>query len=1287
MSKLLAKLTKQQQEWEREESRVGGNEFIDFGRDQPSHSNMMEVLEHIRQQVMVEADEAAAKGSTTFNPVEEFLKQTGSNEKLRETAPNLNHVLEIIRGLGREEGIKERGSSSCGGGVEVTECEGEGTSIPHDHQRRLDQQEEEREEEEMEADEGEDECGTTESQEGEDVENLLQEAIDALDEDPSFPEKFRKPEYERATKRYQEQFEKYCRRHTAASTREMSFNAAETAAIELLDILQAIGAPLTAYQRVFGWGLRFKGVLKRGQKMTKCRSYISRERIFKKLRDRYGANEIRHTKTTDVILPESGERVSVIHHDVGEQIVALLTDPRTHDDDYLFHKGHFYHPPPNPNGGDESSGDESSATSTGEQLEEQEASCGSDESLAEELEEGGGEEVDFTEHGGGGRYDAAEIEVMVTEVTEAAGEVGWIAGGESEEDSTVEGGGEEVGEEEEGEEEEEDESLDGEEYYGDLITGKSYRETYHKLITCPKSQVLLPTILYIDASVTGCHDSFPVTALKMSLGIHKKHKRNEARSWKILGYVPVYREEKGKGEAMFADSMHTEAQARNMREAATQTTEGTGRKRKLQNQCPDFHAVLQVIMKSYEELQKDGFLFDFMYKGVLYPKIQFIPYVCFIKCDTEEADRLCSKYLSRTGGVKQLCRYCTCPTLRTGDPSAKFSQKTKATIQKHVENALDEEATCTSRRISEEKLRGMSQNVMRNTFWRIRFGMHDNAGVHGACPFEMLHFMCLGWFCVARQQYFSQISEKKGGEETNALSVLFGGFLKHQSDREMPRTQYSHGIATAKRRINAREYTGVLLLMALMCFSRQGKILLQKHATTFTEEDDPDQERETEEAEDGAQQRKTPRKYKYFTDDRIRDWLLLLETLLQWEQWMRSPRIHKYEVHRAKTKFKVIMVLMKKVASRVSGMRMNIVKFHAILHVPLDIELYGVPSVVDTECEESHHKITKKAARKTQRRLGTFEKQTNDRMEENFVTELASEEMSGRPLWEYWRPSPKECVMDSVAHNPETGGMRILVGASDDGQLFYQLASRTKVSSRSFWGREIVELLNDLQDTVRARYHHKLPLNICTMHKRGGNIFRATPGKSGQLSGRWMDWAIFQWRVGRQVHYHPGHIWCFVDLSKLPEEDTFPFANHTTIRQGCYAIIESADYEPDGETGQVHEEADLSTIFRRLRKEASGSDAVGRRFHIVHCDTIVRPATVVPDFVSEKDQTAMQARKKKQMRKTTTVGHDNEAVSHWEATGGGGDRDYIEILPTERWREQFSGWLRSDHKWDREMLC
>jgi len=123
---------------------------------------------------------------------------------------------------------------------------------------------------------------------------------------------------------------------------------------------------------------------------------------------------------------------------------------------------------------------------------------------------------------------------------------------------------------------------------------------------------------------------------------------------------------------------------------------------------------------------------------------------------------------------------------------------------------------------------------------------------------------------------------------------------------------------------------------------------------------------------------------------------MLLETSLQWIEWLHSAEMSHKDVERCPQKFQSIMCLMKRISGRTRGMGLKTTKFHCILHMPEDMMACGVPMEVDTRCNEMHHKPSKKAAALTQKDKSKFEEQIHARLEEVHLLELGAEEMEGR---------------------------------------------------------------------------------------------------------------------------------------------------------------------------------------------------------------------------------------------------------------------------------------------------
>ena len=733
----------------------------------------------------------------------------------------------------------------------------------------------------------------------------------------------------------------------------------------------------------------------------------------------------------------------------------------------------------------------------------------------------------------------------------------------------------------------------------------------------------MPIILYIDGAVTDQFAKLKVECLRITIGILKRTTRDKEHAWRTLGMVPNYTKEASRSKRIFLDSGHDAA-------AQLEADEGEGEEAADGDKAhlsQDWHYIIDQLLESYGEVEKNGMLWDLAYRGKVYENCELVFFIPFLKVDNEEADAICGKYGARGKGVKQLCRYCECPAADTDSIDANYPLKTAKKIKRLVDlNKV-------------EALKNLSQKNIHNAFHKRRFGSHNETGVHGACPVELLHSLLLGIFMYVRNCFFAQIGPtSEHAEEINALSKLYGRLFTRQSDRDLPKTNFGKGIQKGK--INAKEFSGVLLNMAAILQSSEGRGLLG-----------------------GARS-------KNFDDDcLLDDWALLVETMLEWEAYLKLDKMEVFHVKRLKKKHRVIMYLLKKVARRTQGMGMKFMKFHSILHLSLDILSFGVPMNFDTGSNEGHHKLTKLAAHLTQRDIRFFEAQTSQRIIEFLILDFAMEELEGRTMWEYfvecdypdaygfWPSDDDDSVEmeaddvqmdeDPVEQAPAwTGGTRIKVFVDEDtDEIAWDfLGSKMEKLTKVAWDFDVTEYLHNLQELVSDWIPR---LDICTEHKRNGQIFRSHPAYRGRT--KWNDWVLVDWGVNGQA---AGEIWAFVDLRELPagvQVDVGPYS----VQAGVYAVIESADIidEQDAHLlGTYAAKHGSSSIFTPIIKEcaeiADNGSIAKRQFYLADVEAFVEPICVIPD-----------------------VGIDVK-------------RKYFQVLPRKRWAEQFAAWLNATHKLD-----
>ena len=794
-------------------------------------------------------------------------------------------------------------------------------------------------------------------------------------------------------------------------------------------------------------------------------------------------------------------------------------------------------------------------------------------------------------------------------------------------------------------------------HIADINTGRCYIETHKKLITKPGRQMLVPIVWYLDGAATGQFNALNVEALKFTIGILNRRARDKECAWRTLGYVPNITKHDTIGEEILREAQHVatklvdpgsgseesddedEQPADSDDEIAHQDAQFLdcdahfGQKT---HRSQDLHRALAEIMKSHCRTEHRGMVWDYKHRGKLYKNVELVFFSAFVKCDTEEADKLCGSYTARTSNVSQLCRHCCCPTAESSNPDARCPAKTVKMISNLVNADTD---------AAREKLQKLSQQDIHNAFHLNRFGAHDETGIHGACPMEMLHHLLLGVFKTVRDCFFTQIGDKsQQTTQINGLARVIGRFFQHQSDRDMPKTHFSKG--TSEGKIQGKEFCGILLNMAAIFQTAKGREILKSVR---------------------AGKDKGGMEGHFKEDWLIDDWGLLVETLLEWEAFLKMDNMSISHVKKLKEKHKCVMFLVSKVARRVQGMGLNIMKFHGMLHMFNDTLNFGVPNVVDTGSNESHHKKTKVAAKLTQRDIRKFEEQTGVRIVELLLLELAMLELEHLKMFlclDIEQPrglGENDQVGQKTEQVTKTGGTAIQVIWDEEKQSAacrHRNAPKTE-SNMTKWDSTLVDFLYRLSQQI-GHCENLSDLDIRTEHTRKGAIFRGHPDYRG--NGQWNDWAIFDW--GRGYGKLPGEIWCFVDLSDAPGNFNERFAD-CQLQRAIYAVVESSYCCPnvvlDKHGNEVKDEMtqepvpmNNSNMFAPIIKEGVTFDHQGRvaqrRFYLADVESIVAPTVVMPD-----------------------IGNKNRL------------RCFV-VEPRENWAKNFMKWLDAPSRMDRSEM-
>lgn len=723
---------------------------------------------------------------------------------------------------------------------------------------------------------------------------------------------------------------------------------------------------------------------------------------------------------------------------------------------------------------------------------------------------------------------------------------------------------------------------------GDVNTGKAYRETYKQLIKDPSKEVLMPVILYIDSAVTGQFDSLPMEAMKFTLGIFNRKSRDKHYFWKKIGYMTTYQPEKSNGQVMLEESKNIDAKSylsddsdgEDDADAMSINTEDSNHavvagvtgtddndvvdptKKSCSQQ--DYHAMLDVMFESYRELEAlGGIEWNLRYKGKLH-HVVFKPFILFVKGDTQEHDKLCGKYLSRAKGVKHLCRYCMCPNEETDNPFANHDPKTKTMIQSLVQSA------------DLHGLQQISQQYIDNAMYKLKFGRHNDTGIHGASPLEILHWIQLGLFQQIVQMFFTQTGPSSVlTDKICAFAKAVGSMLGRQSDRDYPNTEFSKGIRTG--RLQAHEMTGLMLVLVATLRSSHGRQIMKDNC------------------------RGDDQNLAFGTKEAISEWIILLESMLQMEAWLKLPELQVFDVLRYKARVGKILELYKIIGQREEGMGFKTFKFHGTLHVADDILNFGVPMNVHTGSNEMHHKPDKNAALKTQRRPKLFDYQFAKQCHNQDTIQFAIEEIhENRVPWTYFynledAPSP----VAQIGAPFTTGTSVTFYKDASLNKYVYSVNSRMKHIHRFKLDKCLVEFLAILMEgKMKGHINH---LSIRTEHKRDGEIFRASPHFNNKA---WRDWAMIKWDGYDELL--PAQIWCYLDFTCLTQHDS-PYP------PGMYAVVESTLRNK-----QIAERG-MGDLFQPFLKEMDGKK---RKFYVCSVDSFEQPACVIPDIGNKQSDAA-----------------------------------------------------------------
>jgi hypothetical protein len=92
-----------------------------------------------------------------------------------------------------------------------------------------------------------------------------------------------------------------------------------------------------------------------------------------------------------------------------------------------------------------------------------------------------------------------------------------------------------------------------------------------------------------------------------------------------------------------------------------------------------------------------------------------------------------------------------------------------------------------------EALKSYAFHNVTNAFDKVCFGANEN-GINRATPTEVLHSIQKGWYLYALEGFYSGMGGQSVRDFLESLVARVSVDCAHQSDRNMPRLKFAHGI-------------------------------------------------------------------------------------------------------------------------------------------------------------------------------------------------------------------------------------------------------------------------------------------------------------------------------------------------------------------------------------------------------------------------------------------------------------------------------------------------------------
>lgn len=528
----------------------------------------------------------------------------------------------------------------------------------------------------------------------------------------------------------------------------------------------------------------------------------------------------------------------------------------------------------------------------------------------------------------------------------------------------------------------------------EINSGKWYHDTYAARVTEPEQQFLCPIVFTMDKTVISEQPEYSVDAIHFTTSIFDMKTRATHKAWRPLAYIPPLEH--------FCSQSQLDAMSSDDKQFI-------------------YYQFLEAGLASFKETQFGNALHNITLPLGPYQKegVHILTPLAFIIGDAQGGDKICGRrqYYNKTAA--RLSRFCDASPEHY---DCVWDKTCKVMTQEEVVKALGDK--------DEEALARLFQLKGDNPFFELDLGCSKGGIFTAACPAEGLHVLEQGIIKRSNATFCHDILWRN---DRLKLDQIVMGWCRLPGQHcfqtknvdENPRVRFRDGV-TSLTKLSGGTHVAQVFALVLAMLTKEGGEAVNK---SFNIRNNGLDDTGVVEA---------------------------FETLLAFWAWLKKDKYWEHGDSKAEEdatcSIETMIQLICTLLPRKSGNGWSIPKLHDLLHIAWLITMFGRHANVHTGRTEANHiQNSKRPARRTQKRVDTFDFQVAQRFFDNIcldqaqqqATKNAGEKRTYTQMLEDNKEKKDQPKRTGTVH-PSSAKLRVKIYKKRNGNWSYEIQKETK---------------------------------------------------------------------------------------------------------------------------------------------------------------------------------------------------------------------------------------------------